>query len=214
MWAASVSSAWVLTIHSTRCRFAARVNSGVSMLTKIIVVVTLSIAIFLAGCHSAERLEKPSGSAATNLDSDQDLIPDSRDQCPGSSVRQPIGPNGCPVINHPGLYHNWVNFDSGSSELRPDAIAILSEWVNHLQRNPFKFELIGHTDSCSSAEANNELSVMRATAVRNHLLSLGLPSGLVVAARGQGSSRLLEPRAIDATCSSETNRRVELVDAK
>lgn len=71
-----------------------------------------------------------------------------------------------------------------------------------------QFDVEGHTDNVGSAAANNELSLRRATAVRNYLVGQGIAAASVDVA-GLGSSR---PQGDNATAEGRArNRRVEIV---
>ena len=71
-----------------------------------------------------------------------------------------------------------------------------------------KFNVEGHTDNVGNAAANNELSLRRATAVRDYLISQGVAASTIDVA-GFGSSR---PEADNSTAEGRArNRRVEIV---
>jgi OOP family OmpA-OmpF porin len=107
---------------------------------------------------------------------------------------------------------NGVNFDFDKSTLRPDAVAILNEAVQILQRYPdLRVEVAGHTDLCGSDTYNQGLSERRASAVYDYLTSNGVDAGRLVGPVGYGESRPLEPTAQTLPgCKSEVNRRTEL----
>jgi outer membrane protein OmpA-like peptidoglycan-associated protein len=71
-----------------------------------------------------------------------------------------------------------------------------------------KIQLEGHTDSVGSDEYNQKLSEERAEAVREYLVSQGVPGDTVTAA-GFGKSK---PVADNSTAQGrQQNRRVEMV---
>ena len=103
-----------------------------------------------------------------------------------------------------------VLFASGESTLLPIARERLDEVAQALETytgtEPILVE--GHTDSRGSARRNEELSRLRAEAVRDYLLSRGIPSERIRAV-GVGPSR---PVADNATPEGRANnRRVEIV---
>ena len=132
------------------------------------------------------------------------------DRCPGSQAGQTIGPDGCPVPVPIDL--RGVNFDFDKSTLRPDAIAILNEAIEILQRYPeLRVEVAGHTDAIGTDAYNQGLSERRAQAVYDYLTSNGIDASRLVGPNGYGESRPLENTPQDLPeCKSETNRRTEL----
>jgi len=107
-------------------------------------------------------------------DSDGDGVNDCNDKCPNSPAGQTVGPDGCPVPVTIDL--RGVNFDFDKSKLRPDAIEILNQAIEVLKKYPeLKVEVAGHTDSVGTDAYNQKLSERRADAVRNYLVSKGVP---------------------------------------
>ncbi|MCU1231861.1 MAG: OmpA/MotB domain protein [Acidobacteria bacterium] len=107
---------------------------------------------------------------------------------------------------------NNLLFDTGKTTLKPGAKRTLSRIAEQLSgdNSGVKVEVEGHTDSVGSADSNQALSVRRATAVRDYLLSQGLKSDRISAA-GRGEEA---PIATNKTAAGrQQNRRVELVIA-
>ena len=152
----------------------------------------------------------PAAPNCADLDDDGDGVNNCDDRCPDSQAGQTIGPDGCPVPVSIDL--KGVNFDFDKSTLRPDAVAILSEAVQILQRYPdLNVEVAGHTDLCGSDAYNQSLSERRANAVYDYLTSNGIGSNRLVGPNGYGESRPLESTPqTNPECRSETNRRTEL----
>lgn len=102
-----------------------------------------------------------------------------------------------------------VLFASAQSSLLPIAQDKLNQVANALKENPNQTILIeGHTDSRGSATVNDALSLQRAQAVRDYLISRGIPAERVRAV-GIGSAR---PLADNATPEGRANnRRVEII---
>jgi outer membrane protein OmpA-like peptidoglycan-associated protein len=68
--------------------------------------------------------------------------------------------------------------------------------------------IYGHTDSTGSDAINNPLSVNRANAVSNYLMSLGVSANQIKSVEGKGST---EPIADNSTAEGKSkNRRVEI----
>lgn len=141
-------------------------------------------------------------------DSDGDGVADADDKCPGTPAGEAVGPDGCPVAVVIDL--RGVNFDFDKSELRPDAIALLDQAIDVLNRYPsVNVEVAGHTDSIGTDEYNQGLSERRANAVYQYLIGHGIPADRLSGPNGYG-----EGRPIDTNNTSEgraRNRRTELV---
>lgn len=102
-----------------------------------------------------------------------------------------------------------VLFATGKSTLLPIAQDKISEVARALKDQGFKGLLVeGHTDAQGSADKNMVLSQQRADAVRQHLISQGIPAEKI-RAQGIGSSR---PVADNSTAEGRANnRRVEII---
>lgn len=102
-----------------------------------------------------------------------------------------------------------IFFDSGKSTLKSGAKRTLDRIAAQLTGDSaIKVVVEGHTDSTGSAEKNMTLSEKRAQAVRDYLVSKGVPDAQITAA-GKGES---EPIATNKTVAGrQQNRRVELV---
>ncbi|MCC6007404.1 MAG: OmpA family protein [Rhodobacteraceae bacterium] len=102
-----------------------------------------------------------------------------------------------------------VAFDVGAASLTgalPGDVAALAAWL--LADPERRVTLVGHTDATGALAGNVALSRRRADAVRDALITLGVP-GDQLAAEGVG---YLAPRAANLTEEGRTlNRRVEAV---
>jgi len=102
-----------------------------------------------------------------------------------------------------------VSFDPGKTTLKPSAKKTLQKIANQLKASQnVRVSVEGHTDNVGKAEKNMQISEKRAAAVRDYLISLGLPADRIVAS-GKGEA---DPVASNKTVSGrQQNRRVELV---
>ena len=105
-----------------------------------------------------------------------------------------------------------VSFDVGRAAIKPNFAPILTHFAGSLNQNPVTtVSIIGHTDSTGSDALNNPLSVDRAEAARDYLVSRGVARSRIVTA-GRGSR---EPIADNATQQGrDKNRRVEIYVAE
>jgi outer membrane protein OmpA-like peptidoglycan-associated protein len=102
-----------------------------------------------------------------------------------------------------------VLFASGSATLRPEAREKLARFSGIVLAYPdLRLATEGHTDNVGSLEMNQKLSEDRAQAVREYLISQGVPSDSVTA-RGMNFS---DPVADNDTAAGRSkNRRVEII---
>jgi outer membrane protein OmpA-like peptidoglycan-associated protein len=102
-----------------------------------------------------------------------------------------------------------VLFASGSSTLRPEAREKLARFSGIVLAYPDLFlEIEGHTDNIGSIELNQRLSEERAEAVREYVISQGVPPEAITA-RGMNFS---DPVASNDTSEGRgRNRRVEII---
>ncbi len=102
-----------------------------------------------------------------------------------------------------------ILFDTGKTSLKAGAKSTLTKIAKQLQTDPsLKIAVEGHTDTVGTAAKNQALSEKRANAVRDYLVSAGIPSDHITAA-GRGEDA---PVATNKTAAGrQQNRRVELV---
>ncbi|HSO46527.1 MAG TPA: OmpA family protein [Rhizobiaceae bacterium] len=105
-----------------------------------------------------------------------------------------------------------VNFEFDKAVIRPQYHAILDQNIVALKEwGDVDVEVAGHTCSIGTEEYNLGLSLRRAEAVRNYLVSKGVSADRLTV-RGYGESR---PAVSNATPEGRAqNRRVELVRYK
>lgn len=102
-----------------------------------------------------------------------------------------------------------VNFDFDKSTLRQEDIAIIDRDVAGLEKwGNVNIEVAGHTDSRGSDEYNMVLSMERAEAVRNYLISKGIAADRLTS-KGYGESQPIADNNTDE--GRFKNRRVELI---
>ena len=101
-----------------------------------------------------------------------------------------------------------IAFDSGQAVIRPNFRSALDNFAQSLQQNPTStVQIIGHTDSTGSAATNESLSLQRADATRDYLVSRGVASNRITI-DGRGPR---EPVANnDTEAGRARNRRVEI----
>jgi outer membrane protein OmpA-like peptidoglycan-associated protein len=158
------------------------------------------------------------------LDRDGDGIVDGDDACPDVYAKTP---NGCPPAAaevKPAadyaptptaaaaiprrLVLEGVNFDYDKATLRPEDIAIIDQNAADLKEwGDVDVEVSGHTDNRGSDKYNMGLSLRRAEAVRDYLITKGISADRLTA-KGLGEAEPLESNDTDE--GRFKNRRVEL----
>lgn len=110
-----------------------------------------------------------------------------------------------------GLFRAFeVNFSTGQSTLLPRAERSLDAVGEVLQQYPsLRLEIAGYTDAVGTAEANQQLSQERASAVRDYLVDQFALSADRFEVRGYGEARPIANNNTPA--GRELNRRVEFV---
>jgi len=105
------------------------------------------------------------------------------------------------------LGNRIIEFEPGSSVLRPAGLIVLNEMATTLLKFGNKrVEVIGHTDALGGRDGNVVLSLARADAVRSHLANKGVAPSLI-STSGSGPDR---PVASNDTAEGRArNRRIE-----
>ncbi|MBC7549282.1 MAG: OmpA family protein [Polaromonas sp.] len=105
-----------------------------------------------------------------------------------------------------------VSFDTGRSAIKPNFGPILNQFATSLNQNAVTtISIVGHTDSTGSDSINNPLSVDRAEAARDYLVSRGVARNRILT-DGRGAR---EPIADNNTQQGrDKNRRVEIYVAE
>ena len=105
-----------------------------------------------------------------------------------------------------------VSFATGRADIEPNFRPILDRFAASLREHPTTtVNIIGHTDSTGNDAINNPLSINRAAAVRDYIVSRGVSANRINI-DGRGSR---EPVASNGTASGRAqNRRVEIFVAE
>jgi len=101
-----------------------------------------------------------------------------------------------------------ISFDVGQAAIRPNFRPVLDNFAQSLQQNPSStVTIIGHTDATGSPAGNEPLSLQRADATRDYLVSRGIAANRF-SIDGRGAR---EPVASNDTDAGRArNRRVEI----
>lgn len=141
-------------------------------------------------------------------DEDNDGVPDSMDQCPGTPAGTRVDSVGCPLpVTQVASIKLMVNFGFDSSTVEERYFSDLAELATFLKRfEDVYVDIEGHTDSTGPEDYNQQLSQRRAQAVVDLLVNEhGIPASRLQA-KGFGESR---PVADNGTREGRAqNRRV------
>ena len=107
------------------------------------------------------------------------------------------------------LITHGITFDVAKSTIKPESFGTLNTIVTMLKEDAgLKFEVGGHTDSDGDDASNLKLSQLRADAVRDKLIGMGI-DGNRLTAKGFGEAKPLVPNTSPE--NKANNRRVEFV---
>lgn len=101
-------------------------------------------------------------------------------------------------------------FDFNKATLKPEGKAAIRDLADKIKTKGAQvvdIDVVGHTDSVGPEEYNQQLSVRRATSVKDYMVSEGIDAGIIDVS-GQGESN---PVASNATAAGRAqNRRVDI----
>ena len=147
-------------------------------------------------------------------DADKDGIPVPADKCPDEPETRNgyLDADGCPdevpekVKKFDGVLEG-IEFASGSAKIRPQSIPKIDGAIEVLlEYTSIKLLIIGHTDDQGKAESNKTLSLERADAVKDYMVSKGIAADRIRTV-GQGEAK---PRDTNDTAAGRArNRRIE-----
>lgn len=138
------------------------------------------------------------------LDSDNDGVLDTEDQCTSTPSGTPVGSDGCEFFS--GVIDGIV-FDSGSDVLTLESRGILGEVVDVLSQFPqARVSIAAHTDAQGPGDGNLDLSKRRAVAVTRFLVEQGV-DGSRLSPQAYGETQPIQSN--DTPEGRAANRRVE-----
>ena len=119
------------------------------------------------------------------VDSDSDGVPDGIDRCDNTPSGLPVDETGCPRYT-PEQFELQVFFDIAGSAVPSKFFAGLDRIAELMKKTGARVHITGYTDQVGPEDYNKKLSDRRARAVRDYLVSRGVPAGqLEVTASGK-----------------------------
>lgn len=151
----------------------------------------------------------PVDSNGCPLDTDADGVVELQDACPGTLAGARVDARGCPLAGERIAIVTNINFDFDRANVRESVKQRLSRVIELLREMPgIDVQIVGYTDDIGPAEYKRALSLRRAEAVRDYMVSRGIDSTRLSAA-GHGES---SPIVSNSTPEGRAvNRRVEFV---
>ena len=125
-------------------------------------------------------------------------------------IADALAPNR--AIRRPTRARLPIYFESNSANLTPEGRTLLGNAASALKGDSleaFRFRIEGHTDDVGPGDFNQRLSVRRAEAVRDFLVSQGVEPKRLEAV-GEGEAAPVAPNS--SADGRQRNRRVELVN--
>ena len=160
-------------------------------------------------CPNTPKNCRPVDKNGCPPDSDGDGVPDCIDKCKGTPKNTPVDENGCPPVGEELMILTGINFAFDSAKLDKESEVIVNRAVDNLKRNPQMQVLIeGHTDSTGPEDYNMGLSIRRAQAVKDYMVSQGIAKERL-SIKGFGEAQPLVSN--DTKEGRAENRRVEFV---
>jgi len=118
-------------------------------------------------------------------DSDNDGVPDGIDRCADTPAGLPVDATGCPLYT-PEQFALSVFFDIAKSAVPSRFFAELDRIAALIKKTGARVRVTGYTDQVGPEDYNRRLSDRRARAVRDYLITAGVPANrLEVTASGK-----------------------------
>lgn len=169
------------------------------------------------------QLKLPCGAIVIIEINEGDSVPDKKEitVTPGVKVDFEITKYDDLVTKDTGIEKITINtifFEFDKWDITPQAAAELDKVVYAMQSFPdIIIKIESHTDSRGSDEYNMVLSVNRAKATHEYILSKGMAANRIESVNGYGETQLVNNCSNGATCSNEEhlrNRRSEFIIVK
>lgn len=104
-----------------------------------------------------------------------------------------------------------VQFDTARATIKPESFAELDRVVEYMLHKGARLEIAGHTDNVGNPKSNKSLSLRRAQACRDYIVSKGVDPERIEAV-GFGDEKPIAPN--DTPENRAKNRRIEVREIK
>ncbi|WJG09778.1 OmpA family protein [Aliiglaciecola sp. LCG003] len=145
------------------------------------------------------------------LDMDQDGVLDNVDKCANTPMTDKVDSDGCSVFEEVEVRETLkVLFGNNSDKIENPDDAKFQEFADFMNRFPNTSTVIeGHASAPGKADYNMSLSLSRAKAVRQLLISKYGINAARITAEGFGETQLLDTS--NTVAANKINRRIEAV---
>jgi OOP family OmpA-OmpF porin len=157
----------------------------------------------------AKAAVAPEKATPLAVDSDNDGVIDSKDQCKSTPAMNKVDSKGCTIFTEGNdELHLQVNFDNAKAVVKAEYLDNIKVAADFLTKYPHtSLAIKGHTSSQGSAAFNKKLSQQRADAIVAVLTSeFGIDASRLTA-QGMGEEALLN--TANNTAAHAENRRIE-----
>ncbi|WP_372880180.1 OmpA family protein [Psychromonas sp.] len=155
----------------------------------------LFLVFFVSACSTQviDMTEQPTLQKYDLSDLESDGVIEARDNCPNTVVGEQINNTGCGVTTTQVLQKELkINFENASSEVAAEFFSEIAILANMMKKYPeTQLTIEGHTSKQGSAAYNNRLSLQRAEAVKDILISRFAVDKTRITAIGYGFKHLL-----------------------
>jgi OOP family OmpA-OmpF porin len=147
--------------------------------------------------------------AVQPMDSDNDGVVDSKDQCKATPEANKVDVNGCTIFTEENdALHLHVKFDNSKAIVKAEYLENIKEAADFLKKYPHtSLTIKGHTSSVGPAAFNKKLSQQRADAIVEVLVNTFNIDSSRLTASGMGEEELLSKA--NTKQAHEANRRIE-----
>jgi len=167
------------------------------------------LALLTAGCGGNQLAQPMPGQTPTSISANTPTYGQA-----GGPLVPANYPNAGATVPPPAvpLQHEFtLYFDTNSATLSAEARSIVQQAADAARQGPAThIAVTGHTDTVGTSRYNKGLSDRRAAAVRQELITKGVPADEIVAS-GVGKSQLAVPTAQGV--NEPRNRRVVITEA-
>ncbi|WP_077285079.1 OmpA family protein [Cognaticolwellia aestuarii] len=147
--------------------------------------------------------------AVQPMDTDNDGVVDSKDQCKATPEANKVDVNGCTIFTEENdALHLHVKFDNSKAIVKAEYLENIKEAADFLKKYPHtSLTIKGHTSSVGPAAFNKKLSQQRADAIVEVLVNTFNIDSSRLTASGMGEEELLSKA--NTKQAHEANRRIE-----
>lgn len=176
--------------------------------TAVAPVATAAVIAAPIASPEKEAVVEPEEKKVMPLDSDNDGVIDSEDNCANTATNLKVDSKGCALLSEETKQFNMnVGFEHNSAELKDDTLADVQRLADFMHAYKDTNVMVeGHSSAVGSASYNLTLSQKRADAVKDMLIKQYGIAASRLSAKGFGETQLISLENTKA--AHKQNRRV------